>query len=202
MKIALFGGSFDPIHYGHIQPVREVMEQLGIDRTIFLPTAQPPHKLGKQFAPAASRFVMVELATLEEEDMWVSAFELTPDQPAFTIDSVEHFKSEQPEVEFYLLLGGDAFAELSSWKRWEDLVEAVGLLVMVRPGWSLEDYRERLPAALRALALSARVTFFQNEPVSISATELRRRIASGLEVSDQDVPPLVLEYLRKYNLYR
>ena len=202
MKIALFGGSFDPIHYGHIQPVREVMEQLGIDRTIFLPTAQPPHKLGKEFAPAASRFAMVELATLGEENMWVSAFELTPNQPAFTIDSVEHFCSIQPDADFYLLLGGDAFAELTTWKRWEDLAEAARLLVMVRPGWRFDDYREQLPAALQALALSDRVTFIQNEPIAISATELRRRIASGLEVSDQDVPPLVLEYLRKYDLYR
>ena len=178
------------------------MKQLGIDRTIFLPTAQPPHKLGKEFAPAASRFAMVELATLGEANMWVSAFELTPDRPAFTIDTVEHFGEQQPEAEFYLLLGGDAFAELSSWKRWEDLAKAVRLLVMVRPGWSFEDYGEQLPPALRDLASSDRVIFFHNEPVSISATELRRRIASGTPLSGQDVPALVLKYLLKYKLYR
>jgi nicotinate-nucleotide adenylyltransferase len=202
VKIALFGGSFDPIHYGHIRPVREVMDRLGIDRTIFLPTAQPPHKLGKEFAPPHRRFAMVELAVLDEDDMRVSEFELTPEKPAYSIDSVEHFRELEPNAELFLILGGDAFADLSSWKRWEELIVEANLIVLVRPGWRLDDYSERLPEPLRNLATDDRVTFFQNEPVSISATELRRRLASGAEVSTGDVPGMVLKYIRKYCLYR
>jgi nicotinate-nucleotide adenylyltransferase len=137
MKIGLFGGSFDPIHYGHIHPVREAAVELGLERVIYLPTAVPPHKLAREFAPARARFTMVELALLDEENFYASPFEMASDQPAFTIDSVEHFRGLYPEAELHVILGADNLAELTEWRRWQDLTEEAWLAVLVRPDWRL-----------------------------------------------------------------
>lgn len=202
MKIGLFGGSFDPIHYGHIQPVREAAAELGLERVIYLPTAVPPHKLAREFAPARARFTMVELALLDEKDFYASPFEMASEQPAFTIDSVEHFRGLYPEAELHVVLGADNLAELTEWRRWQDLTEEAWLAVLVRPDWQLERIQEKLSPELGKLAGSERVRFVTNTPVDISATELRRLLAAGSQIPEGVVPPLVLKYIRKYSLYR
>ena len=112
MKVGLFGGSFDPIHRGHLDPVRAAMRDLGLDRVIYLHTARPPHKPGRALAPALARYAMVELALLGEEGLYASAHELTLDRPAYTIETLEHFRRQMPAAELYLLIGGDSFADL------------------------------------------------------------------------------------------
>ena len=101
MKIGLFGGSFDPIHRGHVEPVREARRRLGLERVIYLPTATPPHKPRRALAPALARFAMVELALLGEEGLYVSAHELTPERPAYTVETLEHFRRQMPEAELH-----------------------------------------------------------------------------------------------------
>lgn len=202
MKIGLYGGSFDPIHYGHIRPVEEAKQALGLDRVIYLPTARPPHKPGRQFASAHARFVMVELALLDKPDLVVSDFELTPGQPAYSIDTVEHFRGLHPEAGIYLLIGGDSFVDLPTWSRWRELTAAAEIAVLVRPGWELEQVRAKLPPELEALAESERVHFVANRPVAASSTELRRSLMLDEPPPAETVPGLVLEYLRKYALYR
>jgi nicotinate-nucleotide adenylyltransferase len=202
MRLGLFGGSFDPIHYGHITPVKEAKEILGIDRVVYLPTAEPPHKPGRQFAPPYSRFAMVELALLDEPDLEVSPLELTPDRPAFTVDSLLFFKGLYPDAELFLIIGGDSFAELHTWRSWEEIVELAELVVLMRPdsGWS--QLRNRVPPQIASLAESDRVHFVSNTPIAVSATELRDRLAANGEISNKMLPELVLEYIRKYSLYR
>src|SRR5947208_4241718 len=102
MKVGLFGGSFDPIHRGHIEPVRKARRALGLDRVIYLPTARPPHKPGGALAPAPARYAMVELALLFEDGLCASAYELTADRPAYTIETLEHFRAELPDAELFL----------------------------------------------------------------------------------------------------
>lgn len=201
MKIGLFGGSFDPIHNGHILPVREARKDFGLDRVIYLPTAQPPHKPGRRLAPAWSRFAMAELALLHEEGLEVSPHELTPDKPAFTVDTVQHFRRLWPEAELNLLIGGDSFRDFHLWWRWREIVEAARLIVLVRPGSELEG----LPAELAALLDRGRAVVAAHRPVAVSSTELRQLFARGgaLEAPHPDsVPELVIDYVRKYDLYR
>ncbi len=202
MKLGLFGGSFDPVHAGHVLPVREARDRLGLERVIYLPTAQPPHKPGRQFAPAHARYSMVELALLDEPDLQVSALELTPGRTAFTIDTLEHFQAEYPDAELYLLLGGDSFAGLEGWKRWRDIVSLAKLVVLVRPGWEIERTRRGLSEALTGLAADERVHFLANPAVEVSSTRLRELIAADEPVPVGDMSPRVLEYVRKYSLYR
>ncbi len=202
MRVGIFGGSFDPIHNGHIKPVKEAKEILGIDRVVFLPTAEPPHKPGRQFAPPFSRFAMVELALLDEPDLEVSPFELTPDRPAYTVDSLLYFKGLYPEAELFLMIGGDSFAELNTWRSWEEIVDLAQLAVLLRPDSDWSEIKNRVPEQIASLADSDRVHFVSNTPIAVSATELRDQLAAGGEISNKMLPRLVLEYIRKYSLYR
>ena len=202
MKFGLFGGSFDPIHRGHIAPVKQAMRQLQLDRVVYLPTAEPPHKPGRQFAPAYSRFAMVEIALLDEPQLEVSPFELTPDRPAYTIDSLLYFRSLYAGSDLYLILGSDSFIELETWRAWDQITETAELVVLLRPETSWRDLAPTVPKAIAALAETDRVHFVDNDPVAISATELRTQLSSNRHVSEDLVPKLVLEYIRKYSLYR
>jgi nicotinate-nucleotide adenylyltransferase len=200
MKIGLFGGSFDPIHRGHIDPVREARRFLGLDRVIYLPTARPPHKPGRALAPALCRYTMVELALLGEEGLEVSAHELTPDRPAYTIETLEHFRREMPETELYLLIGGDSFADLHHWVRWREIPDAARLVVLTRPGWDLETVP--LHPEVAELARTDRVVPLRLTPVDVSSTRLRELLAAGLPLPEGAVPNLVVRYVQKYKLYR
>lgn len=200
MKIGLFGGSFDPIHYGHIRPVQEARRALGLDRVIYLPTAVPPHKPGRQLAPAYARYAMVELALLDEEGLYVSPHELTLGRPAYTIETVEHFQRVLPDAEIHLLIGGDSFADLPLWVRWRDLAAAARLVVLARPGWTFDE--AGLAPELAALAQSDRVHLLRQPPVDISSTRLRALFARGEAPPAGMVPDRVACYVQKYDLYR
>ncbi len=200
MKIGLFGGSFDPIHRGHIEPVRAAWRELGLDRVIYLPTARPPHKPGKAMAPAVARYVMTELALLGEEGLEVSPHELTLDRPAYTIETLEHFRRTVPGAELYLLIGGDSFADLHHWVRFREIPEAARLVVLARPGWGFAT--APLDSGVAELARTGRALLLRQPPVDISSTHLRELLAAGLPLPPGAVPELVVRYLHKYNLYR
>lgn len=198
MKIGLFGGSFDPIHQGHIEPVRAARRALGLDRVIYLPTAKPPHKPGRSLAPPLARYVMVELALLHEEGLEASPHELTLERPAYTIETLEHFRRELPAAELFLLIGGDSFVDLPHWVRWREIPQVARLVVLARPGWELAT----APPEVAALARTDRVILLRQQPVDVSSTRLRELLASGLPLPTGLVPDLVVRYVYKYNLYR
>ncbi len=200
MKIGLFGGSFDPIHAGHVETVQGARRALGLDRVLYLPTAQPPHKPGRKLAPALSRYAMVELALLAEEGLYASPFELTFGRPAYTIDSLEHFRRSYPDDELHLLIGGDSFLELESWWRWREIAEIAHLVVLSRPGSDLEA--ERLSPALADLMRSGRAKLLTERRVDLASTELRQLLGRGETPPQGALSPLVLDYISKYDLYR
>lgn len=200
MKLGLFGGSFDPIHAGHVATVRAAREELGLDKVLFLPTAVPPHKPGRTLAPPFARYAMVELALLEEEGLEASAHELTVGRPAYTAETVEHFRRERPEADLHLLIGEDSFFDFHRWVRYRDIAALARVVVLARPGW---DHRSAgLPAGLRELVEGGRVLFLEQPEVDISSTRLRELSRAGLPLPAERVPPLVLRYLQKYPLYR
>ncbi len=201
MKLGIFGGSFDPIHNGHIEPARRAREVLGLDRVVYLPTARPPHKPGRQFARSQRRFAMVELALLDEPDFLVSAWELTPGRPAYTVETLERFQHRHPDAELCLLLGADSFKQLPTWKRWQDIGRLASLAVLTRPGWDYRSVEQGVPGELRELVDSGRVHFVRNPPVEISSTELRHLFRTGGDIPPGAAPKLVVDYIRKYALY-
>ncbi|HWM91000.1 MAG TPA: nicotinate (nicotinamide) nucleotide adenylyltransferase [Thermoanaerobaculia bacterium] len=200
MKLGLFGGSFDPIHRGHIEPVQAAREALGLDRVIYLPTAVPPHKPGRVLAPAHARYAMVEMALLDEEGLYAATFELTLERPAYTIETLEHFHGIMPGAELHLLIGGDSYADLDHWVRWREIVDAARLVVLTRPGWTLEE--ATLSPELAGLARSGKVVFLGQPAVDISSTRLREMFARGESPAAGTVPLPVVRYVHKYGLYR
>ncbi len=200
MKLGLFGGSFDPIHIGHVKSVQEARRQLSLDRVLFLPTAQPPHK-PQRCAPPLARFAMVEFALLEEDGCFVSAHELTPERPAYTIDTIIHFRDHGPADELFLILGADSFFSFHTWRRWQEIAQIAELVVLTRDGWSADDLPAEAPDELRRLAAGKRVHWVANPPLDFSSTELRRLLANDGAPAGA-LPNLVRKYISKYALYR
>jgi len=199
-KIGLFGGTFDPIHVGHVAPVRAARAALGLERVFFLPTAHPPHKAARRFAPALARFAMVELALLDEEGMFASTHELR-EEPSYTVETLEHFGAELPGADLHLILGSDSLAEIQTWRRWRELPRLARLVVLTRPGSEAALRPQVLPAPLRAAWETGRVLLVEHEPVPVSATELRLALTMGAEPPAGSLHPRVLDYARKYRLY-
>lgn len=199
MKVGLFGGSFDPIHCGHIEPAKAARRRLGLERVIFLPTAIPPHKPARRLAPPLARYAMVELALLREEGLYASPHELTLDRPAYTIETLEHFQRQMPAAELHLLIGSDSFLELPQWHRWRDIATAARLVVLPRPGWELDGLA---PPALADLAAAGRVLVVEDRPYEVSSTRLREILARGERPPAGWMPDLVVDFACKYSLYR
>lgn len=199
MKLGLFGGSFDPIHRGHIAPVQEARRSLGLERVIYLPTAVPPHKPKREFAPAFARYAMVELALLHEEGLYASPHELTLGRPAYTVETLEHFQGIHPQADLHLLIGGDSFLDLPLWRRWQEIPRLARLVVLARPGWEAAAAEH---PELVELARSDRVVLLDQPPVDVSSTRLRELLARGEAPPAGWCPKLVVDYAWKYDLYR
>jgi nicotinate-nucleotide adenylyltransferase len=204
-RVGLYGGSFDPIHWGHLRTVQAARSALGLDEVLYLPTARPPHKEGQQLAPALARFAMAEIALLGEPEMRVSDLELLRDGPAYTVESLEHFRRIWPETKLFLLLGSDSLAQLSTWRRWRELPELAELAVLLRPGAAshraeVVRIAEREPV-LRAALEAGRLHIVEGPLLAISSRQVRARLAAGDWPGPEVLPPLVLEYIRKYRLY-
>lgn len=208
MNLGLFGGTFDPIHRGHVEPVRCAREVAELHRVLYLPTAQPPHKEERDPAPAWTRHAMAELALLDDEALHVCAYELTPNRPAYTVETLEHFRRQHPDDVLHLLLGSDSLAHLTSWRRWRDLVPLARLVVLARPGWDPREVRESLSDELHGLLFEGAPGGAPAPPVvvecavDVSATEIRRRLAAGEEPPAGWLHERVIDYIQKYDLYR
>ena len=202
MSLGLLGGSFDPVHRGHVELALAVRAALGLEQVVFLPTAVPPHKPGRRFAPALARYAMVELALLDHPELVVSDAELAPARPVYTIETLERFAAERPGIELVLLLGSDSLAELETWRRWPELLERARLAVVERPGAPRAAVLAGLSPELGGRLAAARVDWVAHRPHPASASEIRRRLAGCEPVPAGWLDPRVLTFVRKYGLYR
>lgn len=207
-KLGVFGGTFDPIHRGHVEPVRRVAMALGLHQVLFIPTAKPPHKDGPRKASALHRYVMVELALLDEPDFVVSPLEMPlagptdPPGPSYTVDTLERLRREHPNDALFLIVGADSFVQLSAWRNWSRILRLAELAVMTRPGWSLDEHVGALPAEQRQAVDDGRVYLVENPPVDLSSSEIRRMLRRGVLGPADALHPRVLRYAHKYGLYR
>ena len=186
-SIGLFGGSFDPIHHGHLIVARVAQETLGLDELRFLPAREQPFKRGRHAARAADRAVMLELAIAGSPGFGLERAELDRPGPSYTVHTLEALRAGDPAARFTLLLGADAAAELSAWHRASDLPNLARIVVFGRPGSPVPDS----PLIAGSIEVPA---------VDISATEIRRRARAGLPVRYW-VPDAVAEYMVRHRLY-
>ena len=209
LRIGVLGGTFDPVHIGHLRGGLEVAEMVRLDELRLTPNARPPHRDTPQVS-ALDRLAMVECAVAGVATLVVDSRELQRDTPSYTIDTLELLRAElAADDQLFLLLGWDAFCGLPTWHRWEDLLQHCHILVLQRP-----DADSEPPDALRNL-LAARsvsdplalkgpggqIAFVWQTPLAVSATQIRQLLASGKSVRYL-VPDAVLAYIDAHGLYR
>ena len=182
--IGIFGGTFDPIHNGHLILARDAVEQLSLDELIFIPATISPHKLGKSPSPSDVRAEMVRAAIEGEPKFCLNTLELERPAPSYTIDTIEALRAREPNAEFVCLIGEDNVVQLSTWHRFAELSEMVRFAVLDRTGMKTAH---PYPTIRRHL--------------DISATDIRNRVARGQSIRYL-VPPAVEEIIRRRQLYR
>jgi nicotinate-nucleotide adenylyltransferase len=213
--VALLGGTFDPVHYGHLRFADDVRLALGLSEVRLVPAGDPPHR-GSPSASAADRLAMLQLAVAEFPGLVVDDRELRRDGKSYTVLTLTDLRREFPESPLLLLLGADAFRGLPTWHRWRDLFDLAHLVVVDRPGVGLEAslpapllpiWRERLTVdAKDLLSTPAGAILVQPiAPVNVSATAIREHIAKGTGAGEKWrglLPPAVLAYIDLHRLYR
>jgi nicotinate-nucleotide adenylyltransferase len=190
VKVGILGGTFDPIHLGHLRAAECAREELGLDRVAFVPARTPPHGKGPQ-ASSLDRYAMVAVATSSHPAFEPSDIELRRDGPSYTVDTLTEWLRVRPADALYVIVGSDTFAEMPSWKDPERVFALCTVAVVARPG---EPTREARAGRPRAVAV-------EGPALAISSTEVRRRVAEGRSVRYL-VPEAVADYVVKRGLYR
>lgn len=203
--IGVLGGTFDPVHYGHLRPAQEIAEQLALDSVLLIPAARPPHR-SPPLASFEHRYAMVSLAADEFPALIADDREAGRPGPSYSVDTLADLRRTLGDRPVCFLLGTDAFASLPEWHDWQQLPELAHLVVMQRPGCELSELpswaSDRLtedPAELRARPAGL-VIMLPVTPVNVSATGIRQALSGGQPVTGL-LPPLVLEYIEAHGLY-
>jgi nicotinate-nucleotide adenylyltransferase len=202
-RIGIFGGSFDPIHEGHLHAARTARDRFQLDRVVFVPASRSPFKGGHVPAPGPDRLRMVELAIAGERGFEASDLELARGGPSFTIDTVRALPQaigERADVEIFLVLGGDNLAQLGAWREARALLERVQPIVVHRAGEADAELAGVRRALGDALADKVRRGYVRLPPVEVSSTELRGELATDA-AREHAIPPAVLAYIRERGLY-
>ena len=221
MRIGLFGGTFNPIHRGHLRAALEVIKRFNLDRIYLIPAALPPHKTTGLVAKADDRLAMINLAIADLPGLTVSDVELNRPGPSYTIDTIRHFKlTLAKDAQIYLIMGLDAFLEIHTWKSHQDLLEQIAFIVMARPdedytdarqGWRiLESYiKSTLSANNQFDAQHACYSLEGKQPIhicdikalDISSTKIREKVKKKQSI-ENFVTPEVADYIRLKGLYK
>jgi nicotinate-nucleotide adenylyltransferase len=224
MNIALFGGTFDPIHRGHLALAHAAREQFDLGKIYFVPAHIPPHKQQRTMASYLHRYAMTVLATAAEKHFVPSLAEApenvnAPDQPNYSIDTLRHFRRRLKSADkLFFLIGIDAFRDIANWREPEAILRESEFIVASRPGYSLADIANFLPPSMRPAALVTKP--FRKEPArgdlvlsgatihllekvhsDISATRIRETVASGKSLK-RYLDPAVAHYIKKLGLYK
>ncbi|MCQ4574221.1 MAG: nicotinate-nucleotide adenylyltransferase [Candidatus Brocadiales bacterium] len=202
MRIGILGGTFNPVHIGHLIIAEEVYHRHGLDRVQFIPSGQPPHKNADDIVDARHRYEMVALAIKDTDHFDVSDVEISREGKSYTIDTVEaHPELYGRDSDPHLIIGTDTVNELPTWKEIKRLAELCRIVVVNRPGNTLDNLNQLVPILGREKVEEIRRIQVEIPPVDISSTEIRRRLRSGLPISHM-VPQNVELYIKKHGLYR
>ncbi|GGL84749.1 putative nicotinate-nucleotide adenylyltransferase [Nakamurella endophytica] len=188
-RIGVMGGTFDPIHHGHLVAASEVSHLFGLDEVVFVPTGQPWQK--ESVTPAEHRYLMTVIATAANPRFSVSRVDIERGGPTYTLDTLRDLRAQEPEAEWFFITGADALSAIMSWKDVDQLFELAHFVGVTRPGYQLTD---------RALP-NGSATLLEVPALAISSTDCRRRVAGGVPVWYL-VPDGVVQYIAKYGLYR
>lgn len=212
MKIGLLGGSFNPVHNAHLRIAAEAQAACLLDRIIFIPAADPPHKLLEGGVSFESRSRMVSMAIAGRPDFEMSTVEGERGGKSYSIDTIRAFRERFPDEDLFFIIGGDSFIEIGTWYHYADIFRSCNLIVVERPGCPVTNPIEALPEAVRGAFTfddkTGRLThesgnmvhFIVGSPLEVSSTEIRRLAATGGDIS-RYVPHEVAEYISQQRIY-
>jgi nicotinate-nucleotide adenylyltransferase len=200
------------VHLGHVVPVEETRVRLGLDRILYVPAYQPPHKPASTSASAHHRFAMLALALEPYPDLLLSDFEVARGGTTYTIETLRHLRAQREDAEIFLVLGSDSLAQIETWRSFREILGEFRLAVVGREGFDRDSLARTLPPDVAARFAPAdaspagappeqSIFWSGNSPVTISSTWLRRAIPAGEDLSGS-LPASVAAYLRKHGLYR
>lgn len=190
-RLGVMGGTFDPVHHGHLVAASEVASVFGLDEVVFVPTGHPWQKTHRAVSPAEHRYLMTVIATASNPRFTVSRVDIDRDGPTYTIDTLRELREQREGAELYFITGADALEQIIGWKNSDDLFSLAHFVGVTRPGHRLSG--AGLPAD--------RVSLMEVPAMAISSTDCRDRVAKGEPVWYL-VPDGVVQYIAKYNLYR
>jgi len=200
-RIGIFGGSFDPVHYGHLLLAENAREQARLDRVFFVPAGLPPHKQGHPMASAEHRVAMLQLAIAGHEAFEVSRCEVDRSGVSYTVQTLRYFHTQYPEAELFLILGGDMLRDLPHWRAPAEVLGLAMPLAASRPGWEDWDWTPFRQIATAEQIEQIRSYRIRMPLVDLNSTEIRRRVAAGQTVRYQ-TPRSVEQYILTHGLYR
>jgi nicotinate-nucleotide adenylyltransferase len=198
VRLGIFGGTFDPVHIGHLVAAQVALEQAGLDKVLFVPAGVNPLKVGKTISDGAHRLKMVELAIEDSPQFEVSDWELKRPGPSFTVDTLEHFHKQFPEAELFFIIGADNLHILPKWRSVDRILELATILAVARPGFDLKTSADTVLALFPKMA--ERVQHVEIPGLNISSTWIRDRLVKNLSVKHL-VPSKVIGYSKENRLY-
>ncbi|MBV9929175.1 MAG: nicotinate (nicotinamide) nucleotide adenylyltransferase [Acidobacteria bacterium] len=218
-RVAVYGGTFDPVHVGHAAVARGLLELFGLDEVLFVPASVAPHKRGRKVSPAFDRYAMLALATEDEREFRVSTAELSAPEKPYTVETLTRFRETLGETaRLFFVMGADSWEEITTWREWERVLALTDHLVVTRPGYELPvghvtgAVRERIVdvrGASRGRVEDElkkdggpRVYLTDAAKIKVAATDVRAAVARGdWQALNGLVLPAVAEYIKKYGLY-
>ncbi|GAA1333136.1 nicotinate-nucleotide adenylyltransferase [Saccharothrix algeriensis] len=189
-RIGVMGGTFDPVHHGHLVAASEVQARFGLDEVVFVPTGEPWQKSDREVSPAEDRYLMTVIATASNPRFSVSRVDIDRGGPTYTVDTLSDLKAMHPDADLFFITGADALEQILSWRRADDVFGLAHFIGVTRPGYELVD--THLPPGA--------VSLVEVPAMAISSTAVRSRTASGLPVWYL-VPDGVVQYISKTRLY-
>ena len=211
-RIALYGGTFDPVHIGHLEVAREVSKLFEIEKVLFVPAKLAPHKLGKPVSAPIHRYAMLALATQHEPQQSISTFELDAPDRRYTVNTLEHFiEAYATNADLFFIMGADSWCEIATWREWKRVLTMVNHIVVTRPGYEVDgpaelkyrtvDVRSKTEFGVESEATRIYLTDIVMRDVS--ATRIRGLASEGrMKELAHLVSAPVAEYIQKYALYR
>jgi nicotinate-nucleotide adenylyltransferase len=191
-KIGILGGTFDPIHLGHLVLAEQVKEKLQLDQVIFMPSASPPHKTKRKLSSAKDRFQMTKLALENNPTFLVSDIELNRGGLSYTVDTLKQLKKQYPDSEIYFLTGSDVLNEIQTWKDPEQIYKLVKVVIAIRPCFDSFDSKNHFAKKSIIVPITG---------IDISSTQIRERVKKKQSIKYL-VPAKVEEYIKKKKLYQ
>lgn len=198
-RLGIMGGTFDPVHYGHLVAAEGARYSFSLEKVIFIPAGNPPHKPDRIITEPSIRYEMTSLAVASNPFFCASDLEIRRDGPSFTIDTVRYMMRLHPDQRIYFITGADALLEISTWKNFEVLLSICNFVAATRPGYRLLELKEKLDS-LRD-NLKQNISYMEVPALAISSTDIRQRVREGRPIKYL-LPESVEDYIIQNNLYR